>query len=133
MSASYYQRIATSPGAELLEKGLETPARRMGNAEQPTSGRELKQPPAVARTKKADQPPAAGTTQDGTPDRSAGGVLPIIKAQRWDCSGIRPDFYTANCPTCRSTIEVAVGSVAVCGGRANQEGCGTPFFTELAA
>lgn len=122
MSASHYQKYATSPGAELLEHNL---TRRKGSATQPTRGRALKQPPAV-ELQKANLP-AAGTTQDGTPNRPAGGTLPVIQAVKWDCSGIRPDFYTANCPSCRSTIKVVLGAVTVC------RGCGTPFFTKAAA
>ncbi len=123
---SHHQTISTTPGAELLEHNL---SRRTGIAPQPTRGCELKQPPAVEQPSFQANPPAAGTDRDGTPIRSGSGGphLATVQARKWDCSGIRPDFYTANCPSCRSTIRVVLGAVTVC------RGCGTPFFAETAA
>ena len=128
MSANYFKKHALAPGAELLENRL---TRRTGIATKPTRGRELKQPPAakkVASLKQSNHP-AAGTHQDGTPIRTAGGThLATVEAQKWPDFG----FYTAQCPNCQSTIEVVkpapdLNSLNTC------RSCGTPFFAETAA
>ena len=73
-------------------------------------------------TSKCQPPKAAGAAYS-----VAGGAHPVVKAAFWDCSGVRPDFYTANCPSCQSTIKVVLGAVTIC------RSCGTSFFAEAAA
>ena len=123
-SHSHHQKISASPGAEMLEDRL---SRRVSGTLTSPPAVERLSPSAPVESRKRDHTPTAGTQQAGHPDpKSAGGLLPLVDAQLWDCSGIRPDFYTANCPTCRSTIKVVLGAVAICK-------CGTPFFAQAAA